>query len=97
MIDKIDAIRSLNPNAEFVIVGDEIKWTSAINFTDTQINAELTRLQNLYNSKEYQRMRAIEYPPIVDYLDAIVKGDTTQQQVYIDACLAVKAKYPKGL
>ena len=25
----------------------------------------------------------------------IVKGDTAQVQAYIDACLAVKAKYPK--
>jgi len=49
-----------------------------------------------YDNKEYQRNRAAEYPPVTDYLDAIVKGDTAQQQTYIDACLAVKAKYPKG-
>jgi len=35
------------------------------------------------------------YPPQSDYLDAVVKGDTVAQQAYIDACLAVKAKYPK--
>lgn len=39
--------------------------------------------------------RANEYPPMADYLDGIVKGDQTQVQAYIDACLAVKAKYPK--
>lgn len=44
---------------------------------------------------EYQRQRAAEYPPITDYIDGIVKGDTTQVQAYIDACLAIKAKYPK--
>lgn len=44
---------------------------------------------------EYKYKRQIEYPPITDYLDGIVKGDTEQVQVYIDACLAVKAKYPK--
>lgn len=44
---------------------------------------------------EYQRQRAAEYPPMADYLDGIVKGDQAQVQVYIDACLAVKAKYPK--
>ena len=44
---------------------------------------------------EYQRQRAAEYPPMVDYIDGIVKGDTAQVQTYIDACLAVKAKYPK--
>ena len=44
---------------------------------------------------EYQRQRAAEYPPVADYLDAVVKGDEAQMQAYIDACLAVKAKYPK--
>ena len=44
---------------------------------------------------EYQRKRAAEYPPMADYIDGIVKGDQAQVQAYIDACLAVKAKYPK--
>ena len=44
---------------------------------------------------QYQRDRAKEYPSMADYLDGIVKGDTAQVQTYIDACLAVKAKYPK--
>lgn len=40
-------------------------------------------------------LRKEEYPPMADYLDAIVKGDAVQEQTYITACLAVKAKYPK--
>ena len=44
----------------------------------------------------YQAKRAKEYPSVTDYLDGIVKGDQAQVQAYIDACLAVKAKYPKG-
>ena len=43
----------------------------------------------------YASRRAVEYPPMTDYIDGIVKGDTNQVQTYIDACLAVKAKYPK--
>lgn len=43
----------------------------------------------------YKEQRQLEYPPMVDYLDGIVKGDTAQVQTYIAACLAVKAKYPK--
>jgi hypothetical protein len=43
----------------------------------------------------YKAKRAAEYPPMVDYVDGIVKGDTAQVQAYVDACLAVKAKYPK--
>jgi len=44
---------------------------------------------------QYQRDRAKEYPSINNYIDGVVKGDQAQIQTYIDACLAVKAKYPK--
>lgn len=40
-------------------------------------------------------LRAEAYPPMSDYLDAIVKGDDAQKQKYLDDCLAVKQKYPK--
>lgn len=40
-------------------------------------------------------LRAEAYPPMSDYLDAKVKGDIAQEQAYLDACAAVKAKYPK--
>ena len=43
----------------------------------------------------YAEKRAAEYPSFADYLDGVVKGDQEQIQSYIDACLAVKAKYPK--
>lgn len=39
--------------------------------------------------------RAKAYPIPFDYVDGIVKGDINQQEEYIQACLAVKAKYPK--
>lgn len=55
---------------------------------------ELVRQTALANTK-YQRDRAEEYPSINDYIDGVVKGDQVQIQVYVDACLAVKAKYPK--
>jgi hypothetical protein len=43
----------------------------------------------------YKAKRQAEYPPVTDYLDGLVKGDTIQMQTYIDACNAVKNKYPK--
>lgn len=51
--------------------------------------------QAMFNALSYAEKRAAEYPPVADYLDAVVKGDEAQMQAYIDACLAVKAKYPK--
>ena len=41
-------------------------------------------------------LRQVAYPPMEDYLDGIVKGDTAQVDKYIADCLAVKAAYPKG-
>ena len=40
--------------------------------------------------------RKAEYPDYREYLDAIVKGDDTQKQKYIDDCLAVKQKFKKN-
>ena len=95
---KIDAILSLVPSAEVVIRGDEIEWIvePLAKPTRAEIDVELARLQAEYDAKDYQRKRAAEYPPITDYLDGVVKGDDAQVQAYIDACLAVKAKYPKS-
>jgi hypothetical protein len=43
----------------------------------------------------YAELRAAEYPPMVDYIDGVVKNDQAQIDKYIADCLAVKAKYPK--
>jgi hypothetical protein len=98
MIHKIDAILSLVPNAQVTISDGNVTWhiPSTAPVTDAQIDAEIARLQAEYDAKEYQRQRAAEYPSITDYIDGVVKGDQAQIQAYIDACLAVKAKYPKG-
>lgn len=86
------------PTAEFAVRGDVIEWINPTTapLTDAQIDAEVIRLQAEYDAKDYQRKRKAEYPPMTDYLDGIAKGDQAQIQTYIDSCLAVKAKYPKG-
>ena len=96
----IDAIKSLRPDSQWVFQGHEysgLKWLDSTTAKPTKVELEneLNRLISQYKENEYQRLRAQEYPPMTDYLDAVVKGDLAQQQAYIDACLAVKAKYPK--
>ena len=100
MRDLTKAIISLYPNAQWILDGDDysgLEWLSdnITKPTEDELIAECDRLQADYNAKEYQRKRAAEYPDFRDYLDGIVKGDQAQIQAYIDACLAVKAKYPK--
>lgn len=69
------------------------KWV--LQWAVTAKTAEELAQQAAFDATEYQRLRAAEYPPMADYLDGVVKGDQAQVQAYIDACLAVKAKYPK--
>jgi hypothetical protein len=49
-----------------------------------------------FSALSYSEKRAVEYPPITDYLDGVVKGNQAQIDKYIADCLAVKAKYSKG-
>ena len=99
------AICSLRPNAQFTCTDedyDQIDWLEPPVWeggqkkpTKAEVEAEVARLQQEWEDTEYQRLRAKEYPDVKEYLDGLVKGDTEQMQAYIDACLAVKAKYPK--
>ena len=66
---------------------EEAEWEAM----QTSFTAEQAAL----DATKYQRDRAVEYPSINNYIDGVVKGDQAQIQAYIDACLAVKAKYPK--
>ena len=97
MTTKSNALQSLRPGAQWVLRGDDLEWmdTEQTQPTDAEIDAEVARLQAEHERTEYQRKRAAEYPPMADYLDAVVKGDQAQIDAYVAACLAVKAKYPK--
>ena len=60
------------------------------------VDIDLELVNAWVDPEAYKYQRAREYPDFKDYLDGIVKGDQAQIQAYIDACLAVKEKYPKG-
>lgn len=94
------ALMSLVPEAEWTMSNDDyesINWVVKPDTVPTidEINSEIARIKAEYDANEYQRLRKAEYPPVTDYIDGVVKGDQVQIQAYIDACLAVKAKYPK--
>ena len=89
-MNKHQAIYKLYPNVTF------IRGDVAYDKQGNEVTYDNNALEALIASEEYKEKRAREYPPMTDYLDGIVKGDTAQVQAYIDACLAVKAKYPKG-
>ena len=78
--DITHAIQSLCPNATWRLHGSDY---SGLVWLDIQIDkpeeaallAEVDRLQAAWDRNEYSRKRAAEYPPIFDYLDAVVKND----------------------
>jgi tRNA A37 N6-isopentenylltransferase MiaA len=95
-----DALQTLTPGAQWVLEGDSYEGLTWLDENQEQpleqdLLDEVSRLQAEYDALEYQRLRQPEYPPIEDYVDGIVKSDEAQVQTYIDACLAVKEKYPK--
>lgn len=93
---KLLAIQNLVPNAVVTIIGDKILWhDDQTQPTDEEIIQEIAKLEYEEEVKEYQRLRASEYPDYADYLDGVVKGDQDQIDAYVAACQAVKDKYPK--
>ena len=96
------AIKSLQPFAEFGMRNDDLdtlEWyddPSVVPIPSREaILAEADRLEQVAADNEYQSKRSAEYPPIIDYIDGLVKNNQAQIDKYIADCLAVKAKYPK--
>jgi ribosome-interacting GTPase 1 len=85
-----DAIYRLNPSV--VTIRDNVAYDA----NEQVVEYDLAAAEALVAANEYKTKRASEYPDFKDYLDGIVKGDQAQIQAYIDACNAVKNKYPKG-
>jgi hypothetical protein len=62
-----------------------------------KVKIDLAAVNAWQDPDAYKYARASEYPPITDYIDGVVKNDQAQIDKYIADCLAVKAKYPKGV
>jgi hypothetical protein len=94
------ALARLRPGSVWSVTGDTyegIDWQDQTQTKPTKaaVEAEVVIIKAEFEAKRYQRLREREYPDFRQYLDGIVKGDETQMQAYIDACNAVKLKYPK--
>ena len=97
----VDALQSLKPNAEWVLRGDELEWLDSGQTEPTalQIDAEVTRLQGVYDGNAYQRTRATAYAELKEQLDQLYhdmtagKLDATGE--WHKAIKAVKDANPK--
>lgn len=91
MINSTYAIFKLNPQIVKTI-GD-----IAYDADGNEVTYDKAAVQAYVDAHAYIAKRAAEYPPITDYIDGVVKNDQAQIDKYIADCLAVKAKYPKGV
>jgi hypothetical protein len=99
MTNIINSIKAINLNAEVSIVGNDINQITWHNGTTpipaNEILAKQQELITEYNSKQYQRDRAKEYPSIQEQLDLQYWDKINNTNKWEEAINAVKNKYPK--
>ena len=93
---KAEAIQSLRPNASWHLPESGLVQMDKTQTepTESEIDAEVIRLQAEYDAQEYARNRKAEYDALNQFeliSDDDVNGTTTHK----DAIAAIKAKYPK--
>jgi hypothetical protein len=97
MLEK--AIQKINPTAQFTINANDVNQITWLNGTTpipaNEILAKQQELITEYNSKQYQRDRAKEYPSIQEQLDLQYWDKINNTNNWEQAINAVKNKYPK--
>ena len=98
VMNYIDAVRSLaSDKYKMCSKNGEVTWKDDATDlpTESEIQAEITRLQAEYDAQAYARNRASAYDSIGNQLDMIykdMKDGTTTHKASVEV---VKAKYPK--
>ena len=95
-IQKKDALISLKPGAEWTLNVDELTWHDAVQTEPTQaeIDAEVIRLQAVYDSQAYARNRKAEYDQLNQFeMQFDDKENTTS--TWVDKINEIKGRHPK--
>lgn len=102
VINITDALVSLRPGARWTLRGtnyEGLEWEEKPVWeggqkkpTKEEVEAEVQRLKQEWDNKEYQRLRAAEYPSFADQFDLLYHGGYDAWKGEIDK---VKEKYPK--
>ena len=99
MTDIIKSILAINPNAQVSVNAEDINQITWHNGTTpipaNEILAKQQELITEYNSKQYQRDRAKDYPSLADQLDMQYWDKINGTNKWQQAINAVKQKYPK--
>ena len=94
MIDKFYAVKALCPEARFGVRNNEVVWRdeNIKQPTEKEINDKIAELQADYDSKQYQRDRAVAYPSWQDQMDLLYHGGLDALKAELKK---TKDKYPK--
>ena len=88
-----DAAVSLRPGKSYNYRGGEWTWEEGVTApTQSELDAEVLRLQKIEDGLEWSRNRADAYPSVVDQLDKMFHSGF---QAWKDEIQTVKDKYPK--
>lgn len=89
----------------YAVRKDKLGWRAVNGPEDVDVDEIFSETQPPPIPPSYRDLRAGEYPPMADYLDAQVKkgsadpairaAGVAQEQAYYDACATVKSRYPK--
>ena len=104
MIDIIDAIIALDPNAVVTMQGEEIEkltWEDGNpnNITNQQILNKKAELESQYTNEEYKRNRAKAYPVLSDFVEAETEKEILNKNdkwdAYVENYNKVRSDFPK--
>ena len=95
-VSRISAILNLKPKANLIMRDNVIEWLDAVQTEPTQaeIDAEVIRLQAVYDSQEYARKRKEEYDQLNQFemqFDDKENSTTT----WVDKINEIKGRHPK--
>ena len=96
MITTADALQSLKPEAEWVLHGDVLTWMDDVQTEPTQseIDAEVIRLQAEYDSQAYARNRKAEYDQLNQF-EMQFDDDRDSTTTWVDTINEIKGRHPK--
>jgi hypothetical protein len=95
MINKLDALHSLRPTGVWGDTSGKFGCDEGITLpTDAEIDAEVIRLQAVYDSQEYARARATEYSALNQF-EMQFDDQQNNTTTWVDAINDIKAAHPK--
>ena len=95
-IQRGEAIRSLKPLAIWVLRDDALEWRDEVQTepTTAEIDAEVIRLQEVYDAQDYARTRKAKYDAL-NQDEMRFDDQANSTTTWVDAINAIKAAHPK--